>query len=212
METRYLIVNVNGVFSALPSPEEFNSGAYLTNPDQFLTYVIQIAPVDLNEIHALRDNLMVIGPDLPLKYPEQIEFTDHHYVRLVPYGSDWSLQRVEIPEMALFTQAKTAKYNELMGLMNPIFDTVTATIEGEERTYETRLVEPLRAFHLPQDQKTGIICRVGDQPHQLVEHTTADVEAVLKANQDQLVKHHEVLQNRWLAYHQAATRHDLSFV
>ncbi|MEZ0611920.1 hypothetical protein ACAW74_25635 [Fibrella sp. WM1] len=156
METRILIVNKDGFFSALPSEAEYLEGGYLDHASMFLTYKIVVSPDDFMMIHALRNDLIIIGPDLPIKHPEQIIDVDHQYVELKPYGADaWSFQRVTIPEAAYLAEAKRGRLSQLANEEGKGFS-VTTPLFGEARTFDSATLAGLRSWVVPDGQTINL--------------------------------------------------------
>ena len=112
-----LIVNRNGVFSALPSKEEFNAGGYLVTPSMFLTFEVEVNPDIYDLLYQFRANLIVVGPGLPLQTVDQITDPNHYYAFL-QLGEPNTLDYAIIPEHVYLTYARQTKCIELDNAFN----------------------------------------------------------------------------------------------
>lgn len=110
-----LIVNRNGVFSALPSKEEFNAGGYLVTPSMFLTFEVEVNPDIYDLLYQFRANLIVIGPGLPLQTVDQITDPNHYYA-LLQLGEPNTLDYAIIPPHVHVTFARDQCARDLMRL------------------------------------------------------------------------------------------------
>lgn len=139
---RHLIVNKSGHFSALPSAQEFAENEYFTSPDRFLVFEVECDAVTMEAIWLKRDNLMVIGPGLPLTHEDQITSPFHMYAKVVmPIEADKAatISLVEVPDGAKLTFAKnlfSLKANQQVEELRK--GRFASTALGEERWFSAK--------------------------------------------------------------------------